>query len=66
MTQDPKQLLRLDQVADRLSVSMSTVRRLVKEGRLTTVRIGPKVIRVRPEDLEAFIREASEGSTPEA
>jgi len=52
------QLLRLSEVADRLQVSRSTVRRIVKEGRLRTVRVSPRSVRVRPQDLEAFIRES--------
>mgnify|MGYP002078601524 FL=1 len=54
------QLLRLSEVADRLQVSRSTVRRIVKEGRLRTVRVSPRSVRVRPQDLEAFIRESLE------
>lgn len=55
MSQD--QLLTLQQVADRLQVSMSTVRRLVDAGKLKTVRIG-RNLRVRPEDLAAYIEDA--------
>lgn len=53
MNQD--QLLTLQQVADRLQVSMSTVRRKVKTGELTVVKIGRNQ-RVRPADLEAYIK----------
>lgn len=49
-----KQLLTLAQVADRLQVSMSTLRLWVDEGEFPIVRIG-RSIRVRPEDLEAYI-----------
>jgi len=52
MSQD--QLLTLQQVADRLQVSISTVRRLVDAGELRAVRIG-RNLRVRPEDLAAYI-----------
>lgn len=55
MSQD--QLLTLQQVADRLQVSMSTVRRLVAAGKLKAVRIG-RNLRVRPEDLSKYIEEA--------
>jgi excisionase family DNA binding protein len=48
------QLLTLQQVADRLQVSMSTVRRLVDSGKLKAVRIG-RNLRVRPEDLAVYI-----------
>ena len=53
MNQD--QLLTLQQVADRLQVSMSTVRRKVASGELPVVRIGRNQ-RVRPADLEAYIK----------
>ena len=48
------QLLTLQQVADRLQVSMSTVRRLIDAGKLKTVRIG-RNLRVRPDDLKTYI-----------
>ena len=57
MSQD--QLLTLQQVAERLQVSMSTVRRLVDAGKLRSVRIG-RNLRVRPEDLAAYIEEAKQ------
>ena len=52
MSQD--QLLTLQQVADRLQVSLSTIRRMVDRGDLPFVKVG-RNIRVRPEDLEAYI-----------
>lgn len=52
MSQD--QLLTLQQVADRLQVSMSTIRRLADAGDLKIVRIG-RNLRVRPDDLRAYI-----------
>lgn len=48
-------LLRLIEVAELLNVSLPTVRRLVKEGRLQSVRVG-RILRVRPEDLEGYIQ----------
>ena len=59
MSQD--QLLTLQQVADRLQVSMSTVRRLIDAGKLKTVRIG-RNLRVRPEDLKVYIDTQVEGN----
>ena len=52
MSQD--QLLTLQQVADRLQVSMSTIRRLADAGDLKLVRIG-RNLRVRPDDLQTYI-----------
>lgn len=54
-TQNQINLLRLPEVAERLQVSMPTVRRMVKDGRIKSVRVG-RVIRVRPIDLESYIR----------
>lgn len=54
MSQD--QLLTLQQAADRLQISMSTIRRLIKAGKLQAVRIG-RNLRIRPADLEAYINE---------
>jgi excisionase family DNA binding protein len=51
-----KQLLTLEDACERLQVSEATIRRLVKDGELRVVRIG-RAIRVRPEDLDAFIRD---------
>ena len=61
-----EQLLTLDQVAARLQVSMSTIRRRVKAGELRVVRIG-RQIRVRPEDFDAFVaNHADDGEKVEA
>jgi len=58
-------LLRIRQVADRLQVSVSTVRRLIGAGRLAVVNIGSgtyKIYRVPVADLEAFIDERKQPS----
>lgn len=47
-------LLDYQDVADRMHVSVSTVKRRVRSGELPAVRIGPNV-RVRPADLAAYI-----------
>lgn len=49
-------LLTLSEVADRLNVSVATVRRLVARGDLAAVRVG-FVIRVPEADLLAFLVE---------
>ena len=48
-------LLTLPEVVDALKVSESTVRRRIREGSLTAIRVG-RQLRVRPEDLDAFLR----------
>ncbi len=47
-------LLRLDEVADRLSISKSMAWKLIAYGQIPSVRIG-RAVRVRPADLEAYI-----------
>ncbi len=49
-------LLKADEVASILDVSKSFVYQLIRTGQLRAVRIGTAV-RVRPEDLEAFVQE---------
>ena len=51
-------MLSLEEVAYRLNVSVQTVRRLILNGELRGVKVG-KQWRVRPEDLEDYIRRAS-------
>ena len=50
-----QRLLTLDQVADCLAVVRFLVDDLVRTGALRVLRIGPE-LRVRPQDLEAFLR----------
>ena len=51
-------LLRIDDVATRLSVSRSMAWKLVALGQLRCLRIG-RAVRVRPSDLEAYIEAAA-------
>jgi len=51
-------MLSLAEVAYRLNVSAQTVRRLIESGQLTGVKVG-KQWKVKPEDLEDYIRRAS-------
>jgi DNA binding domain, excisionase family len=48
----------LEEVADILRVSVSTVRKLIKEGKLKTVRVGIQ-LRVKKEDLDSFLNQSS-------
>ncbi len=54
MTTESVPLLTKDQVADLLQVSRRTVERMEENGELQPVRIG-RIVRYRPEDIEAFI-----------
>jgi excisionase family DNA binding protein len=47
-------LLRIEQIAERLSVSRSMAWKLIDSGALRSVRIG-RAVRVRPADLEAYL-----------
>lgn len=49
--------LTLRQVAERLNVSIRYVRTLRQSGALKVVRLSPRCLRVRPEDLNRFIEE---------
>jgi excisionase family DNA binding protein len=54
MDGDSGRLLRIEAVAERLSVSRSMAWKLVDSGALRSVRIG-RAVRVRPADLEAYL-----------
>jgi excisionase family DNA binding protein len=47
-------LLRLDEVAKRLSISKSMAWKLVAYGQIRSVRIG-RAVRVRPADVEEYL-----------
>lgn len=53
------QLLTLDEAGKQLGTSAKTVRRLIAGGHLRGTFVGVKV-RVRPEDLEAYLDAAAE------
>jgi excisionase family DNA binding protein len=53
----PAPLLTLDQVAAMLAVGRVLVERLIGEGALRAIRIGPET-RIRPEALQAFLEAA--------
>jgi excisionase family DNA binding protein len=48
-------LLTLPQVAKRLQVSLSDVRRKVRRGVIPIVRLGPRQVRVLASDLQAYV-----------
>lgn len=50
----PGPLLRIEAVAERLSVSRSMAWKLIDSGALRSVRIG-RAVRVRPADLKAYL-----------
>ncbi len=52
----PAALLTIPDVAERLQVSVKTIRRWIASGDLPTVRLGSQ-IRIQPKDLEIFLRQ---------
>jgi excisionase family DNA binding protein len=55
-------LLRIPDVAAKLSVSRSEVYRLIALGRLPAVRLSERVLRVPAEAIEALVADAMSGS----
>jgi excisionase family DNA binding protein len=49
-------LLTIRQAAEYLGCSETTVRNRTREGLLKAVRMGPRMIRIRREDLEALLQ----------
>lgn len=52
-------LLRAREVAERLGLSQYYVYELVQSGKLSSVKVGERAIRVRESDVERFISERS-------
>lgn len=52
----PPALLTIPEVAERLQVSIKTIRRWIASGDLPTVRLGHQ-IRIQPKDLDIFLRQ---------
>ena len=61
-------MLTVDEVADELRISTTSVRRLVGKGILKSlpVTVGGSTIRIRRETLEDFIRTQEQGAPPES
>ena len=60
-----QRILSLGDVAQRLDVSVRTVQKWVRDGRLTVVRLGVKTTRVLEEDLTRFLQSSREGQIEE-
>ena len=50
-----QELLSTKEVANRLNVTIETVRRYCREGELNFVRLGKRLIRIPLEELEKFV-----------
>lgn len=55
ITHEDVQLLTLPQVAERLQVSLSDVRRKIRAGVLPSIRLGSRQVRVLVSDLQAYV-----------
>ena len=57
MAEEPRKLLTVFDVADRLQVHPETIRRWIRDGRLTAIDLGADSAgwRIDPADLDAFI-----------
>jgi len=61
---DSQKLLTVDQVAEILQVSRTTIYRRIKAGELPAVKLGRRQVRIRQEDLEAYIQAHRIGKEP--
>ncbi len=48
-------MLDIDEVAEQLKVSVSTIRTLVRTGKLRAYRIGGRQLRFRQEDIDSYV-----------
>ena len=55
MVNQKKPLLSRDEVAGVLGVSPATVGRLVRAGELESVKVGPRLVRIKAESLKAYL-----------
>ena len=58
-TPDTHRYLSVQQAAERVGVHPKTVRRWIAAGHLTAYRVGPRLIRVNPDDLDAMVGRAA-------
>ncbi len=49
-------LITKHEAAEILGVSVRTLERMIRRGVLPAYRIGPKTVRLSPEDIEAYVR----------
>ncbi|TSE17873.1 helix-turn-helix domain-containing protein [Arthrobacter sp. KBS0703] len=52
----PQQLISLAESSARTGLSEKTLRRRIADGLLPAYRVGPRAIRVKPEDLDKLLR----------
>lgn len=57
MAKDEDTWLSIQQAADQLGVHPRTLRRYIRDGKLSVLRLSPQVVRIRTEDIGAFLKE---------
>jgi len=63
----PTRALRLESLqdaADRLGVSVSTIRRQIAAGKLTGYRLGNRILRVNPEEVDQTLQTTTAWARP--
>lgn len=59
MARKPQPSLSISEAAEQRGLSDSTIRRLISRGELRAYRIGPRLIRIDPADLDALFTEVN-------
>jgi excisionase family DNA binding protein len=62
---EEERLLTPEQVAERLAVSRFTVMKWLREGKIAGRKLGGKIWRVHPDDVQAFIEASARQSRRE-
>ena len=53
------ELLTTQEAADLVGCSVHTIRNWIRDGRLRAYRLGPLLLRIKPEDLDKLVRNYS-------
>lgn len=56
------ELVGLQEAADWCDVSYRTIRRWIADGTINAVRVGPRLLKVRTDDLDALLRPVGGGA----
>lgn len=63
MATTPNRLVTVQSVAERLNVNELTVRRMISRGELTGYKVGPRLLRLDADEVDAYIQPVPVGST---
>jgi excisionase family DNA binding protein len=55
-TTPPRGLVRLDTAAEQFDCSVRTIRRMIASGAITGYRVGPRMLRVDLQEIDAVVR----------